>query len=192
MIDTEIPSSLRRKADAVFEQTSPYPGNGFLHHCKRLFHFTSMLAAKRGIMLPPDLAYMIAMWHDLGLVSERDTGHNYLQRSRALFYRESQGLALPEFPAEKVDQCLLYNHRVLPVPNLCEEAECFRKAVIIEHSRGVLRFGLERARVREVFAQYPRDNFDRVLLDFTWRTIRREPLTLVSGVFFGHAVQAAA
>ena len=36
----------------------------------------------------------------------------------------------------------------------------------------------------EYFGQaYPRDNFDRVLLDFTWRTLRREPLTLVNGIF---------
>lgn len=183
----DAPSSpLREHADAVFERTSPYPGNGFLHHCKRLFGFATMLLEREGLELPRDVAYAIAMWHDLGLVTEQDEGQNYLQRSRALFYRESRGLDLGGAPTRIVDECLLYNHRLLPVPNLSREADCFRRAVIIEHSRGFLRFGLDRDAVREQFVRYPRDNFDRVLLDFTVRTIRREPLSLVSGVFFGH------
>jgi hypothetical protein len=56
--------------------------------------------------------------------------------------------------------------------------------VQIEHSHGLLRFGLEKTAVRDVFDRYPRANFDRVLLDFTWRTLRREPWTLVHGIFF--------
>jgi hypothetical protein len=79
---------------------------------------------------------------------------------------------------------MLYNHRLLPVPNLSPAAECFRRAVIIEHSRGLKRYGLDRTSVKDVFAEYPRGNFDRVLLDFAWRTIKREPLTLVHGIFF--------
>jgi len=44
--------------------------------------------------------------------------------------------------------------------------------------------GLERADVKTAFDDLPRGNFDRVLLDFTWRTIKREPLTIVHGIFF--------
>jgi hypothetical protein len=154
------------------------------NHCRRLHRFATGLLAQRGLTLDPDLAYVIAMWHDLGLVSERDEGHNYLQRSRALFWRETAGLDLPAADPTVVDECLLYNHRVLAVPNLSPEAECFRNAVMIEHSRGLLRFGLDRDGVKQAFEELPRGNFDRVLLDFTWRTLRREPLTLVRGIFF--------
>jgi len=171
------------KADEIFERTSPYEGVGLLHHCRRLYQFTSMLMAKRGVEFDPALAYFIALIHDLGLVSEQDEGVNYLRRSLALFHRETASLEIPDTDPEVVEQCIVYNHRVLSVPGLCDAAECFRNAVMIEHSRGLLRFGLERDRVKPVFAEYPRGNFDRVLLDFTWRTIRREPLTLVHGIF---------
>ena len=177
------PSSLVAKADEVFERTSPYECFGFRHHCKRLHRFATMLMRQRGLSMPDDVAYMVAMWHDLGIVSERDEGHNYLQRSRALFHRETEGLPLP-VDASVLDECFLYNHRVLPVPNLGAEANCFRHAVMIEHTRGLARFGLDRAEVKQVFEEYPRGNFDRVLLDFTWRTLRREPLTIVHGIFF--------
>jgi hypothetical protein len=171
-------------ADEVFERVSPYEGFGFRNHCRRLHRFATMLMKQRGLAFDADLAYVIAMWHDLGIVSEQDQGHNYLQRSRALFHRETQEVALGDVDLDVVDQCFLYNHRVLPVPELSPEAECFRQAVIIEHSRGLKRWGLDRAEVRAVYDALPRGNFDRVLLDFTWRTLRREPLTLVNGIFF--------
>lgn len=171
-------------ADEVFERTSPYEGVGFRNHCRRLHRFATMLMQARGLEFDLDLAYLVAMVHDLGLVSEQDEGDNYLQRSRALFHRETTGLDLGDVSPQIVDECLVYNHRLLPVPDLSSEAECFRRAVIIEHSRGLKRWGLDRAAVKQVFEELPRGNFDRVLMDFTWRTLRREPLTLVHGIFF--------
>jgi hypothetical protein len=175
---------LRALADEIFARTSPYEGFGLENHCKRLHIFATALMRKRGLEFDVDLAYLVAMVHDLGIVSEKDEGVNYLQRSRALFHRETQGIALPPVKADVLDECLVYNHRVLPVPNLSPEAECFRNAVMIEHSHGLLRFGLDRDEVRPVYDEYPRGNFSRVLLDFTWRTIRHEPLTIVHGIFF--------
>lgn len=176
---------LRAHADAVFEQVSPYSGFGFRHHCRRLFRFATMLLERDGLRLDYDVAYMIAMWHDLGILSERDEGHHYLQRSVALFERETRDLNLGETPPQILRECILYNHRLMPVPNLSPVAECFRRAVLMEHSRGFCRFGLDRASVAKVFEEYPRGNFDRVLLDFAFRTLRREPLSLVTGIFFG-------
>jgi hypothetical protein len=176
-------SPLAAHAEQVFEATSPYDGDGFRNHCRRLFLFTEMLLAQRGTPLARDLAYAIAMCHDLGIVSREDTGRTYLERSRSLFAREMTGYKIAA-PQDVVDECLVYNHRLLPVPNLSPQADAFRRAVQIEHTHGLLRFGLPRAPVAAVFAAYPRDNFDRVLLDFTWRTLRHEPLTLVSGIFF--------
>lgn len=182
---TAVHPDLRAKADAVFERVSPYEGFGFRHHCQRLWRFTTMLLEQRGLTLDPDVAYMVAMWHDLGLVSERDQGANYLRRSLSLFQRESKDVDLQGSDPAVLQQCLLYNHRLLPVPNLAPEAECFRRAVIIEHSRGLKRWGLDRGAVKQVFDELPRGNFDRVLLDFTWRTFKREPLSVFNGIFFG-------
>jgi hypothetical protein len=177
-------SDLRRHADDVFDRVSTYEGTGFRNHCQRLFRFATMLMQEQGLSFDEDVAYTIAMWHDLGILSERDEGANYLQRSRALFRRESSGFDLHGIEPDVLDECLLYNHRLLPVPNLSAPAECFRRAVIIEHSRGLKRYGLDRQAIKATFSELPRGNFDRVLLDFGWRTIRREPLTLVHGIFF--------
>ncbi len=174
---------LARHADEVFERVSPYDGAGFRNHCRRLFHFTEMLLRKDRVEMDREVAYTVAMCHDLGIVSRDDTGPNYLARSRALFERETAGHDL-RTPGPILDECLLYNHRLLPVPNLSPQADAFRRAVQIEHAHGLLRFGLDAGEVKQVFAAYPRGNFDRVLLDFTWRTLTREPLTLINGIFF--------
>ncbi len=177
-------SELVRRAEQTFADLTVYDGKGFEHHCKRLFTFASMLMAKEGVEMPAELAYAIAMVHDLGLLSEREEGHNYMQRSRALFWRVFADVPLPDVEPRVVDECLLFNHRVFPVPNVTRAAECFRRAVWVEHTRGLRTYGLPREAVRGVFRTYERDNFDAVLWDFTKRTLRREPLTIVHGIFF--------
>jgi hypothetical protein len=183
-INTTTIDPLIQKADEIFARTSPYEGFGFQNHCLRLFHFTSMLMAKDGVKFPSGLAYMIAMLHDLGLVSEKDQGAYYLARSLALFERETQSVSLPSVDKEIINQCLLYNHRVLPVPNLSAEADCFRRAVQIEHGRGLITYGLPRDEVQSIYKRYPRGNFDWVLLDFAKRVLTKEPTTVVNGIFF--------
>jgi hypothetical protein len=63
-----------------------------------------------------DVAYAVAMCHDLGIVSRDDTGPTYLARSRALFDRETAGHDLAGTPARVIDECMIYNHRLLPCP----------------------------------------------------------------------------
>lgn len=175
---------LARHADEVFERVSPYDGFGFRNHCHRLFHFTELLMHRDAVVMDRGVAYTVAMFHDLGIVNRDDTGPNYLARSRALFERETNGHDLAGTPSLVLEECMLYNHRLLPVPNLSPQANAFRRAVQIEHARGLLRFGLDAGQVTSVFERYPRGNFDRVLLDFAWRTLRYEPLTIVNGIFF--------
>ncbi len=171
-------------ADTIFDQVSPYEGDGLRNHCRRLYHLAVMLMEREGVELDRNVAYLVAMLHDLGLVSEDLEGKNYLHRSHALFERVTDGQDLGGASDEVLRECLVFNHRVLPVNGLSKQANCFRRAVQIEHTHGVARFGLDKGPVREVFAAYPRDNFDRVLVDFTWRVVKREPWTLFRGIFF--------
>lgn len=171
-------------ADAIFDRVSPYDGDGLRNHCRRLYHLATMLMRQQGAELDHGVAYLVAMLHDLGLVADDVSGKTYLHRSFALFERVTDGHDLGGTSAALLRECLLFNHRLLPVRGLAPQAECFRKAVQIEHTRGFARFGLDKDEVAEVFAAYPRDNFDRVLVDFTWRVMRREPWTLLRGIFF--------
>lgn len=175
-------SALVQSADELFDRISPYAGNGFRNHCFRLFEFTRQLLVASNDPFDWDTAYAIAMTHDLGLVCDAP-GENYLLRSLAIFEQHLSHLTLPE-SRDVVRECLTLNHRLLPVPGASAAAEAFRQAVWIEHSRGLKRYGLEKAAVEEVFESYPRDNLDRVLLDFFERTLTKEPRTILNGIFF--------
>jgi hypothetical protein len=172
-------------ADEIFEQYSPYPGNGLRNHCLRLYAFATLLLREQGSKLPADLAYTVAMVHDLGLVVDRGLGANYMLRSHRLLREEAESRALDLGDAPRLlYECLVYNHRVRPLRQTSAEAEAFRRAVWVEHSRGIRTHGLDTEAVRAVFQKWPRANLDRVLADFFARTIRYEPRTIVDGIFF--------
>jgi hypothetical protein len=175
---------LRRAADEIFERTSPYEGPGLRNHCHRIHRFAGMLLRRERLTFDDDLIYLAAMVHDLGLVSEADVGATYLERSRSLFRRETRDLGIDPAAASVVDECLLFNHRVRPTPGISPVAGCFRRAIWIEHTRGLRRYRLPQSQVRQVFEELPRDNLDSVLLDFARRVLAREPLTLMRGIFF--------
>ncbi len=184
MSDTPPVTSLDSRADQVFDRISPYEGDGLRNHCKRLFRLVCLLLERDGLAMDHKLVYGAAMVHDLGLVCEEVEGANYLERSRAIFHRELKGPEVDQTSLRIIDQCLLFNHRVQPLAGVSPQAECFRKAVWIEHSRGAKRYGLDRAAIREVFRDLPRHDLDRVLWDFTRRVLLREPRTLIKGIFF--------
>lgn len=184
MNGSQSPGALSRRAEQVFDRLSPYEGDGLRNHCRRLSRLVCLLLEREGLPMSRELVHAVAMVHDLGLVCEDVQGANYLERSRALFHRELRTPELTEGTLRIIDQCLLFNHRVRPVRGLSLEAECFRRAVWVEHFRGARRYGLDRAAVGQVFKDHPRGDLDRVLMDFVRRVLRREPRTLLNGIFF--------
>lgn len=184
---------LVERSEAVFERLSPYPGPAFRHHCLRLYELAVALMRRRGVAFPTPLAYAIAMTHDLGLVA-RAPGRDYVERSLAILFELCPPVEIERAGASVRDvaEAVLLNHRVRPVAGAGPIAECFRRAVWIEHSRGWVRSGeLEAPEVAAVFARWPRGALDRVLVDFARRTLTREPASLADGVFLGPAAGAA-
>ncbi|WP_437976670.1 hypothetical protein WMF11_05400 [Sorangium sp. So ce295] len=177
--------ALGARAQELFEELSPYRGDGLRNHCLRVFHFTMLLLERRRQKADPDLLHALAMIHDLGLLCPDERGGDYMQRSRSLFHRAfaAKSFELSPHDLRVADECLLYNHRLRPTPALCPESTAFRQSVWMDHSLGVRRYDLDVASVRDGFARYPRGDFNAVLLDFARRVLTREPWTLVDGIF---------
>ena len=175
-------NTMRSLADDILARHDPYPGEGLRNHCLRLADLCLLHAARNGDELDGDLVYLAAMLHDLGLMQPPRAGVDYLHRTVELAHREVADAGLDSAQLEALDECLLYNHALrLPHP-LRPLAARFRDAVSTEHSLGLRRLGLQRADVRRVFRRHPRDNFNRVLADFFWKTTVHEPGT-IPGLF---------
>lgn len=170
--------------EKLFDEYNIYPGEGFRNHNLRLAAFANALIKAKGLELEPGRVHLLAMVHDLGLISSHDRGADYLERSWMLLQRECTTRACPELADELSFQCLRFNHRLSAVPGLDPRAEVFRTAVWIEHSVGARRYGLSRDFVQGVFRTHPRANFSRVMADFWRRVLVHEPRTLAKGIFF--------
>jgi hypothetical protein len=173
----------RQLGNELFEQYNIYEGEGFRNHNLRLAAFADALIEARGLTMNPGRTHLLAMAHDLGLISEADQGADYLLRSWALLERECKARGLEQLADSTAFECVRFNHRLSPVPNLDPRAEAFRCAVWVEHSFGAKRFGLPRELVRGVFRRYPRDNFNAVMADFWRRVLLHEPTTVIRGIF---------
>jgi hypothetical protein len=171
---------LRTRADEVFSQYNIYSGDGLLNHCLRLDRLCRLHADLAGLAYDPELVYLAAMLHDLGLMVDRTPRTSYMDRTALIARKETDGLGLDGDAAALLDQCMLYNHAFRVPRPLLPLAECFRRAVFTEHSVGRRRFGLAREDVRAVFMDLARANLARVLADFAYRTVVFEPLTLRS------------
>ena len=178
-------SPIVREAEAVFHRLSPYPGDGLIHHCRRLYRFALLLLEHEGVEVPRDIVYLVAVTHDLGLVTNRSLGPNYVFRSHRLAGEILETVGEGDGYRADVAEALLHHQRVFEPRGLGPLARAFRRAIRMDHSYGWIRYGLDRARVRSIFREYPRENLSRVLVDFYWRILRYEPLEVFRGSFFG-------
>lgn len=175
---------------SLFARHNVYRGEAFGNHCRRLAAFAQLLVRQQGLQVQSGALELVSYVHDLGLLRPEIPGASYMHRSLTLLkegcaeHLNQEGAGFG-WSAVELEELLLLNHRVLPVPGASKIAELYRRAVWIEHTRGLRRYGLSWGEVSAVFSRFPRLDLDWVLLDFGRRTLQKEPLTLVNGVFFG-------
>lgn len=183
--------SLQELGASLFARHNVYRGEAFANHCRRLAAFAGLLLAQKGMRSEPGALELVSYVHDLGLLRPEIPGPSYMHRSLAVL-REGCAEHFDErggawgWSARELEELMLLNHRVLAPTGATPVAELFRRAVWVEHTRGLNRYGLSHGEVQAVFRRFPRLDLDRVLLDFGKRTLRKEPLSLVRGVFFGN------
>ena len=171
-------AELSRLADDIFDRINVYPGEGFRNHCLRLAEFARLHARAMGEAFDDEMVHAGAMLHDLGIVVPREPGTSYIDRSIELARVELFGRLDTDQDRALLEQVLRYNHSIRPLANLAPLTEAFRRAVFTEHSHGRRRYGLPRDDVRAVLRGHPPENFRAVLVDFFYRTLVFEPLTL--------------
>jgi hypothetical protein len=175
---TSANPELRRVGDQIFERYNIYPGVGERNHCLRLIEFALLHGREMKVSVDEDLLHLAAMLHDLGLMVSIEPDTNYLTRTVEIARKELAPVELGDERWQPLEDCLLYNHAVRPPYELPPVAECFRRAVFTEHTRGVRRFGVSRHLVKAVFREIPWANFSAVLADFVWKTALFEPGSL--------------
>jgi hypothetical protein len=162
----------------ILRANSPY-GIALENHCLRLAEFALALGELRQVSLDEDLIRAGCFLHDIGLCVKNPRKANYLERGFDFVEPRIEEWKLDEEQRQVFSDVMLYNHSIKPVPGISEPAEMVRLGVQVEHSLGRRAHGLDEAFCRGVFDNFPRHDFNRVLLSF-FKTVVMEdgPLEL--------------
>jgi hypothetical protein len=145
---------------------------GYRHHAYRVANFYWLLAPGDADAL--EKLSIVLAFHDLGIWTAGT--FDYLPPSRQLACAHLQANGREAW-RDEIDAMINAHHRIRTLPaDTQASVEAFRRADWIDVSRGVRRFGLPRAAVREVIAAFPNAGFHRRLAMLTLQQWRRHPL----------------
>jgi len=173
---------LRDEALAILRAENPY-GIALENHCLRLAEFSIALAELRGVAIDEDLIRAGCFLHDIGLCVKNPRLANYLERGLAFVRPTMDAWRLDDERRKVLEDVMLYNHSLKDVEGIAPAADAVRLAVQVEHSLGRIRHGLDHALCRRVFDNFPRHDFNHVLLEFFKIVVREDGPTELLRIF---------
>ncbi len=175
---------LSEKAKELFDQHNPYPGRALAHHNLRILEFTAALARQQGLAIDHDLVAAGCHLHDFGLFVRAPAEPSYLKRSWRFVEPHARKWGVGGEQLRILADVLLYNHSLRRLSGLSLVGDLVRRAVQIEHSRGLRRHGLDPAQIQRTFAEYPRLDLTRILVDFARITFVEDGVRQLWPMFF--------
>ena len=146
---------------------------GYRHHAYRVVNLCAALSSREP--LPLEKMAIVAAFHDLGIW----TAHtfDYLEPSivlaRDYLARANRSDWSPEIETTIIEHHKIRSYHAQPTWLV----EPFRKADLIDVSRGTLKFGLSRNLIRELYNEFPSAGFHRRLLALSMKRLRSHPLS---------------
>lgn len=164
-IDT-LDAVLAAHAEALGGDLVPYR-----NHAYRVVTFCIALSAER-----PDRGEKVAIaaaFHDLGIWTART--FDYLAPSvelaEAWLREHGRESWMPE-----IEAMILQHHKIRPWRgNQDWLVEPFRRADWIDVTRGTLRYGVSRTRIRQAYSEWPAAGFHKRLVRFSFDRVRTHP-----------------
>lgn len=143
------------------------------NHAYRVANFCAALSSRE-----PDTIQKIAIaaaFHDLGIWTA--STFDYLRPSRGLACEYLARVGKSDWGPE-ISAMILEHHKITPYREHDEWlVEPFRRADCVDVTRGLRRFGLPSALLREVFSTWPDAGFHRGLVGLSLRRLRSHPLS---------------
>jgi len=173
---------LRDEALAILRAESTY-GIALENHCLRLAEFSAALADQRAVPIDEDLIRAGCFLHDIGLCVKNPRISNYLERGLDFVRPKIEEWKLEGEQRKVFEDVMLYNHSLTEIEGIAPAADIVRLAVQVEHSLGKRRFGLDKGYCKQVFANFPRHDFNHVLWEFFKLVVREDGPTELFRIF---------
>jgi hypothetical protein len=152
------------------------------HHSRRVFWFGSVLGRERGLSFDPELLYMGAMFHDLGLGERfRQGGRRFEVDSADEARRFLQARGVPEDSIRRVWTAIAL-HTTPGIPEFMEPEVALVTAGVEYDVLGIGYHDLSEADRKAVTALHPRPDFKRQILQAFTEGIQHKPETTFGNV----------
>jgi HD domain-containing protein len=176
--DTLVETPLEQRFLAELREASGEVDGPMERHGVRCFLLIELLAQRRGVEIDREAALCAALIHDAGLYDSISTGGVYTDDGGAYAARLFVEAGESEQRARLVDDACSYHHALRDQSARGVEVELMRLADRIEVSGGLLRAGLTRHQVGEVFESVSRAGFYRGVAGLLRHALRERPLTV--------------
>jgi HD domain-containing protein len=164
--------------DLVRESTSDL----VYHHSSRVFLFGSLQGRNRGLSFDPELLYIGAMFHDLGLNAEyRGSSRRFEVDSAEEARRFLQGHGVPEDSVRRVWTSIAL-HTTPGIPEFMEPEVALVTAGVEYDVLGLGYHDISDADRAEITALHPRPDFKRRILEAFTEGIAPKPETAFGNV----------
>ncbi|MCW2676199.1 MAG: hypothetical protein JWR70_1239 [Modestobacter sp.] len=152
------------------------------HHSRRVFWFGSLQGRNRGLSFDPELLYIGAMFHDLGLNEQfRGSGRRFEVDSADEARRFLQGHGVPEDSIRRVWTAIAL-HTTPGVPEFMEPEVALVTAGVEYDVLGIGYDDISDADRAEITALHPRPDFKRHILRAFTEGIAPKPETTFGNV----------
>ena len=152
------------------------------HHSRRVYWFGSLQGRNRGLSFDPELLYIGAMFHDLGLNEEfRTSSRRFEVESANAARRFLQGHGVPEDSVRRVWTAIAL-HTTPGVPEFMEPEVALVTAGVEYDVLGIGYHDVSDADRAEVTALHPRPDFKRSILRAFTDGNARKPQTTFGNV----------
>jgi len=152
------------------------------HHSRRVYWFGSLQGRNRGLSFDPELLYIGAMFHDLGLNAEyRSSGRRFEVDSADEARRFLQGNGVPEDSIRRVWTAIAL-HTTPGIPEFMEPEVALVTAGVEYDVLGIGYHDVSDADRAEITALHPRPDFKRSILAAFTEGIAPKPETTFGNV----------
>jgi hypothetical protein len=152
------------------------------HHSRRVFWFGSLQGRNRGLSFDPELLYIGAMFHDLGLNEQfRGSGRRFELDSAGEARRFLQGHGVPEDSIRRVWTAIAL-HTTPGIPEFMEPEVALVTAGVEYDVLGIGYHDVSDADRAEITALHPRPGFKRAILEAFTAGIAPKPETTFGNV----------
>jgi hypothetical protein len=176
--DTLVETDLERRFLEELRSATGEVDGPMERHCVRCFLFVELLAARRGVPIDRGLALCAALVHDIGLYPSVSHGGVCTDEGGELAERIFIEAGESARRAELIRDACAQHHALRDQSDRGAEVELMRVADRIELSSGLLRGGLDRGQVRDVFARVSRRGTYRVIAGLVGHALLERPLTV--------------